>query len=737
MELKNFSIDIDGDGIALVTWNMPGRSMNVWNEAAIAEFSHIVERVVGEEAIKGLVITSGKDTFCAGADLTMLAAMKDRFALASAERGEKAAMKTLFEDVGKLSHMCRRMELAKKPVVAAINGTALGGGFELALAAHARIAAHNDKTRLGLPEVKVGLIPGSGGTQRIPRMIPAQDALQLLVQGQELKLDRALAMKLVDKVVPASELINEAKAWIKANPKAAAPWDRDGFKIPGGPVYSAGGAQVWPAAAAIARRETSGNYPAVKAILQAVYEGLLVPFDLALRIEARYFTHIVRTPEAAAMIRTLFMSMGDLNKGARRPQNIAPTKLETIAVIGAGFMGAGIAQVSARAGMTVYLVDRDEASAQKGKDHIVTALSDQVNKGRMASAERDTILQRVRPTSNYDDLKGIDFVVEAVFENRDVKKDVIEKTLAVIGKDVIFASNTSTLPITSLAAYSNRPADFVGVHFFSPVDRMMLVEIIMGKKTNDRALAAAMDYVKAIRKTPIVVNDSRGFFANRCVGNYVLEGHLMLSEGVPAAMVENLARMAGMPVGPLALNDEVAIDLAWKILQAAKNDLGVKAVDTRQEHLLDEMVNKRERLGRKNGKGFYDYPAGGKKSLWPGLVDIMKPGDPDKFDKDDLMRRFLVTQALEAARCVEDNVITDVREADVGSILGFGFAPFSGGVLSYIDAMGTESFVALCEYFAKKYGKRFKPNKLLKDMAEKHETFYGRFAAKGTAQQAA
>ncbi len=738
MSMTNFKLEIDSDGIATVTWDMPGRSMNVWNEDAIGEFAAVVERLHTDDTIKGMVITSGKETFCAGADLTLLSTMKARFERLTIERGEKPAMKALFEEASKLGQMFRRLELAKKPVVAALNGTALGGGFELALAAHGRIAAQNDKTRLGLPEVKVGLIPGAGGTQRIPRLVPAQDALQLIVQGQELKLDRASAMKLVDKVVPPADLIAEAKAWIKANPKAAAPWDRDGFKLPGGPVYSAGGSQVWPAAAAIARRETNGNYPAVKAILSAVYEGLLVPFDTALRIEARYFTSVLRSPEAAAMIRTLFMSMGELNKGARRPPGVAPSKLQTIAVIGAGFMGAGIAQVSARAGMTVYLVDRDEAAAQKGKEHIIQALTDQVNKGRMKAAEKDMILERVRPTANYDDLRSIDFVVEAVFENRDVKKDVIEKTLAVIGKDVIFASNTSTLPITSLAAYSSRPEDFVGVHFFSPVDRMMLVEVILGKKTNDRALATAMDFVKAIRKTPIVVNDSRGFFANRCVLNYVREGHIMLTEGVPAAMVENLARMAGMPVGPLSLNDEVALDLAWKILQATKTDLGVKAVDERQENLLEEMVVKRERFGRKNGKGFYDYPQGGKKSLWPGIVDIIKPTDnPDKFDRDDLMRRFLVTQALEAARCVEDGVITDMREADVGSILGFGFSPFTGGVLTYIDQMGTEAFVALCEFFAKKYGKRFKPNKLLKEMAEKNETFYGRFASGAGARQAA
>jgi 3-hydroxyacyl-CoA dehydrogenase/enoyl-CoA hydratase/3-hydroxybutyryl-CoA epimerase len=734
---QSFTFDVDSDGIALLTWDMPGRSMNVWNEAAIEEFEALIERFATDATVKGLVVTSGKDSFCAGADLTMLATMNARFSELVAARGEQAAKRFLFDEAGRLGRVFRKMETAKKPVVAAINGTALGGGFELALAAHRRIAAQSDKTKLGLPEVKVGLIPGAGGTQRIPRLVQTQDALQMIIQGQELRLDKALALKLVDEVVAPENLIAAAKEWAKANPKAQAPWDADKFKLPSGPVYSVAGANVWPPAAAIYRRETADNYPAAKLILRAVYEGLLVPFDIGLRIEQRFFTAALQTKEAAAMIRSLFVSMGELNKGARRPAGVPATKLTKVAVLGGGgFMGQGIANVTARAGIEVVLLDRDLEAAQKGKDAIAKGLGEQVMKGRMKSADKDALLARITPTSDYGDLKDVDLVVEAVFENRDVKKAVIQQTEAVIGTDIVFGSNTSTLPITSLAAYFGRPKDFVGIHFFSPVERMMLVEIIKGAETGDKALATALDYVKAIKKTPIVVNDTRGFFANRCVTNYIREGHLMLAEGVPPAMIENLAKMAGMPVGPLSLNDEVGVDLAWKILQATKADLGADAIDATQQRLLDEMVAKRERLGRKNGKGFYDYPKGGKKALWPGLAELAPPKDPDGFDHDEIMKRFLVVQALEAARCMEEGVVTDPREADVGSILGFGFAPFSGGALSYIDGMGAEEFLALAEYLEERHGPRFAAPKLLEEMAEQGETFYGRFGTKETAAAA-
>jgi 3-hydroxyacyl-CoA dehydrogenase / enoyl-CoA hydratase / 3-hydroxybutyryl-CoA epimerase len=736
--MANFKIDVDADGIALVTWDMAERSMNVINTSVIEELGALVDKVAADAAIKGVVVTSGKEAFCGGADLTMLEGMGAVFADLVRTKGEEAAAAFVFDESRKLSQVYRRIETSGKPWVCALNGTAMGGGFEFALTCHHRVAADNPKTRLGLPEVKIGLFPGAGGTQRVARMLPPADALQFLLKGDQLKVDRAKAMKLIDAVVPQADLVKAAKDWIKAGGKAKAPWDTEGFRLPGGPVYSKAGMMTFPAANAIYRRETYDNYPAARAILQVVYEGLQVPFDTALRIESRWFAKILRSPEAAAMIRSLFVSMQDLNKGARRPANEPPTRLKKIGVVGAGFMGAGIAQVSAAAGLQVALIDRDQETAEKGKAGLHKALSDRVMKGRIKGAERDELLARITPTADYGALKDCDLVIEAVFEDRKVKSEVIAKIQAVIGDNVILGSNTSTLPITSLASEFKDPTRFVGIHFFSPVDRMMLVEIILGKQTGSKALAVVLDYVRAIRKTPIVVNDSRGFYTSRVVGTYIREGHLMLTEGVPAAMIENVGRIAGMPVGPLALNDEVAVDLAWKILKATEADLGPKAVDPRQKKLLEEMVEKRGRLGRKNGKGFYDYPANGPKKLWPDLVDLQpkKLLAPEKIDVDELKLRLLGIQALETARCFEEKVLTDVREADVGSILGFGFAPFSGGTLSWIDMMGTKNFVALCRKLEKKYGQRFAPNKLLLDLAAKGEGFYQRFAPAKTKEAA-
>ena len=727
--MASFKLDVDSDGMALVTWDMGDRSMNVITMDVIAELGTIVDKVANDAAIKGVVITSGKPAFCGGADLAMLESIRGLYADMVRKQGEEAAAKMVFDESRKLSQLYRRIETCGKPWVCALNGTAMGGGFELALACHYRVAADEAKTRLGLPEIKIGLFPGAGGTQRVARMLQPADALQFLLKGDQLKVDRAKAMKLIDAVVPAADLIKTAKDWVKANSKAKAPWDTEGFRLPGGPVYSKAGMMTFPAANAIYRRETYDNYPAARAILQVVYEGLQLPIDTALRVESRWFAKILRSPEAAAMIRTLFVSMQDLNKGARRPANEPPTSLKKIGVVGAGFMGAGIAQVTAAAGLQVALIDRDQETADKGKAGLHKALSDRVMKGRMKGAERDELLARITPTADYAALKDCDLVIEAVYEDRKVKSDVIAKIQAVIGDKATFASNTSTLPISSLASEFKDPARFIGIHFFSPVDRMMLVEIILGKQTGDKALAVALDYVRAIRKTPIVVNDSRGFYTSRVVGTYIREGHLMLTEGVPAAMIENVGRMAGMPVGPLALNDEVALDLAWKILKATEADLGAKAIDPRQKKLLQEMVEKRGRFGRKNGKGFYDYPANGPKKLWPELADLQqKKLDPDAIDIEELKLRLLGIQALETARCFEEKVLTDVREADVGSILGFGFAPFSGGTLSWIDMMGTKNFVAVCRKLEKKYGARFAPNKLLLDLAAKGEGFYDRFA---------
>jgi 3-hydroxyacyl-CoA dehydrogenase / enoyl-CoA hydratase / 3-hydroxybutyryl-CoA epimerase len=728
MSFTNFTLDVGSDGIALVTWNAPGRTMNVIDPTATQELSAIVEQTATDAAVKGIVVTSGKETFCAGADLTILETLSRTFAQVAASQGEEAANARFFEESRKWSLLCRRIETCGKPWAAAINGTAVGGGFELTLSCHYRVAADNPKTRLGLPEIKVGLFPGAGGTQRVARIMQPADALQFLLKGDQVSADRAKALKLIDAVVPAGDVIRAAKNWIAANPSAKAPWDVEGFKLPGGPVQSKAGVAVFTPANAIYRRETYDNYPAGRAIMQVVYEGLQLPMDQALRVESRYFAKILRSPEAAAMIRSLFVSLQEINKGARRPAAVPRKTFRKIGVLGAGFMGGGIAYVSALAGLDVVLVDRDPETAAKGKAHSQALVDEQVKRGRATAAERDALLARIEPTADYVALKDCDLVIEAVFEDRKIKEEVIGRAQNVIGEQTIFGSNTSTLPITSLAAAFKDRSRFIGIHFFSPVERMNLVEIILGKDTGEAALAGALDYVRAIRKTPIVVNDSRGFYTSRVVGTYLREGHLMLSEGVPAAMIENVGRMAGMPVGPLALNDEVAVDLAWKILKATEADLGADAVDARQKALLQEMVEKRGRLGRKNGKGFYDYPQAGPKRLWPGLADLQPQKlDPDTISVKELKQRFLVMQALETARCIEEGVVTDVREADVGSILGFGFAPFTGGTISYIDGMGTKAFVALCGDFAKRYGARFKPPKLLLDMAKKNETFYGRF----------
>jgi 3-hydroxyacyl-CoA dehydrogenase / enoyl-CoA hydratase / 3-hydroxybutyryl-CoA epimerase len=728
MSLKNFTLDTGSNGIALVTWNAPGRSMNVIDASVTEELSAIIEQTTADTAVKGVVITSGKDTFCAGADLTVLETLSRAFAEYSASHGEEVANARFFEESRTWSLLCRRIETCGKPWVAAINGTAVGGGFELALACHHRIATDNEKTRLALPEIKVGLFPGAGGTQRIARILPPADALQFLLKGDQIGVARAKAMKLVDAVVPTDDLINAARDWIASGGSAKAPWDVEGFKLPGGPVHSKAGMMVFTPANALYRRETYDNYPAARAIMQAVYEGLQLPMDQALRVESRYFANILRSPQAAAMIRSLFVSLQEINKGARRPPAVPRKTFKKIGVLGAGFMGGGIAYVSALAGLDVVLVDRDPETAGKGKAHSQALMNAQVERGRASTADRDALLAHIAPTADYVALKDCDLVIEAVFEDRKIKEEVIGRAQNVLGGETIFGSNTSTLPITSLAAAFKDRARFIGIHFFSPVERMNLVEIIMGKDTGEAALAGALDFVRAIRKTPIVVNDSRGFYTSRVVGTYLREGHLMLADGVPAAMIENVGRMAGMPVGPLALNDEVAVDLAWKILKATEADLGPEAVDARQKALLEEMVEKRGRFGRKNGKGFYDYPQVGPKRLWPGLADLQPNKlDPDAIDVTELKQRLLAIQALETARCIEEGVVTDVREADVGSILGFGFAPFTGGTISYIDGMGSKAFVALCNGFAKRHGARFKPCKLLFDMAKKGETFYGRF----------
>ncbi len=608
MNLANFRYETGADGVALLTWDMPGRSMNVINPEVMSELEQAIDTIVADANVKGCVIASGKNAFSGGADLTMLQQGAAQYAKALKEQGEEAANKMFFENSRKLSLLYRKLETCGKPFAVAINGVCLGGAFELALACHYRVMADDEKTKVGLPEIKVGLFPGAGGTTRVSRIMQTGDALQFLFRGDQVKPKAALGARLVHEIAPKAEIVDRARAWIVNGGKAQAPWDTKDFKNPSGKVFSPTGMMIWPAANAILRRETYNNYPAARAILHSVYEGLQLPMDQALTVESRWFAFILRSKEAAAMIRSLFLSKNELEKGAHRPTEIPPTNLKKIGILGAGFMGAGVGYVSALNGLDVVLIDRDQESADKGKAVIDKLISGSVAKGRATAADKDALMARINATPDYAALAGCDLVLEAVFEDRAVKADVTKRAQAVVGGDVIFASNTSTLPITSLAETAQVPENFIGIHFFSPVEKMLLVEVIMGEKTGDRALATALDFIRIIKKTPIVVNDTRGFYANRCVLNFVREGQIMLTEGVPAAMIENVAKMAGMPVGPLSLNDEVALDLGWKILQATKKDIGDAAIDPRQERVLGYMVEKQGRFGRKNGKGFYDYP---------------------------------------------------------------------------------------------------------------------------------
>ena len=728
MQLRNFRFDLDQDGIALLTWDMEGRSMNVITEAVMDEIDAVIDHVARDAAIKGCVVTSGKAAFSGGADLGMLRRLGADYAPRAAAEGAEAAMQAFFEGSRRLSLLYRKLETSGKPWVAAINGLCLGGAFEWALSCHYRVLADHDAARVGLPEIKVGLFPGAGGTQRVARLMPTGDALQMMVKGEQIRPAAAKAMGLVHALAPAADLVETAKAWLRAGGNPLAPWDQKGFKPPSGRVHSPAGMMVWPAANAIYRRETQDNYPAAKALLGAVYEGLQVPFDVGLRIESRFFAAILRSKEATAMIRTLFVSMGELNKGARRPAAVPKSTLRRVGIVGAGFMGAGIAYATALAGLDVVLLDQTQEAADKGKARSHKLVSDQIAKGRAKTADRDALLARITATTEDEALADCDLVIEAVFEDPAVKKGIFRRVQAVLKPGAILATNTSTLPITALAEGAARPDGIVGIHFFSPVERMPLVEIIKAGRTSDAAIALAFDFVRMLKKTPILVNDARGFYANRCVGAYLFEGHKMVAEGVPPAMIENAGRQAGMPVGPLSLSDEVALDLVRTVVSTG--DGAVVAPDAEQRALLEALVVERGRLGRKNRKGFYDYPEQGPKRLWPGLSDLQTTRlDPDTIDVEDLKHRFLVSQALAAAGAVDEGIVTDPREADVGSILGFGFAPFTGGTLSYIEGMGLAQFVLLCDDLAKRHGPRFAPPQALIDRAREHRAYYPSEAA--------
>ena len=721
--MTDVTYEIDSDGVAVVTWDLEKRSMNVLNFQSLGEYRAIIEKLISDDSVKGIVLRSAKDAFIAGADLTS----SDVFGFDNVQEDKVKAAEKIYNGNMEMQLLFRSMETCGKPFVAAINGHALGGGFEICLSCHYRVAIDNDKIQIGQPEAKVGLIPGAGGTQRVPRLAGVtQDIMGFLLAGTPFTPKKALAAGLINEVTDADNLLNAAKKYILDGGKAVQPWDEKGFRFPGGLPYTPKGAMLWAAASSSLRKNSYNNYPAQTAILSAVYEGVQVPIDAALRIEARYFTKVVMDPRSQNMVRSLFVNMQALSKGARRPKDFEKYDVKKIGILGAGLMGAGIAYVTAKAGIEVVLIDMDQSAAEKGKEYSTKILDKQLSKKKTTEEKKEKLLSLITPTTDYSLLQGADLIVEAVFENRDIKAEVTAKAEAQIAETAVFGSNTSTLPITGLAQNSSRPANFIGVHYFSPVERMPLVEIIMGKETSQETLAKTMDYVQKIRKTPIVVNDSRGFFTSRVFGTYTGEGVAMLAEGINPALIENAGKMTGMPMAPLALSDAVALDLAWKVTTQTKKDFEAEGKEfpvTPMYSIMEEMVEKQGRFGKKNNKGFYEYPENGKKFLWPELSNLCKLSD-EQPDVEELKKRFLYIQALETAKCYEENVLTDVRDADIGAILGWGMAPWTGGPLSYIDMIGIKEFVAEADKLAQKYGERFAPCKLLRDMASKNESFH-------------
>jgi 3-hydroxyacyl-CoA dehydrogenase/enoyl-CoA hydratase/3-hydroxybutyryl-CoA epimerase len=731
--MENFKVDIDADGIAVATFDVPGRSMNTITGGVMRDLAALAEQIKGDAAIKGVVITSGKESgFCAGADLGELNQRGGEAAPKSAE--EK--LKQQFEQSFSLNKTLRALETCGKPVACALEGLALGGGLEIALACHYRVASNNPKIKFGLPESKVGLIPGAGGTQRLPRLIGVQNAAMMILQGQDKSPQEAQGLGFINEVVEPGKTVEAAKTWLKGKPNHVAPWDVKGYRVKDGP-YTPSGAMISIGGNAMVSKQTNMNYPAQQNILAAIYEGVQVPIDAALRLESRYFVKTANTPQAKGMIRSLFVSMQALGKGGNRPQGVPTYQIKKVAVIGAGLMGAGIAYVQAKAGVETVLIDVSQESADKGKDYSKKIVDKDVSRGKISKEKGEALLALIKPSTDYADIKGADLVIEAVFENPALKAEVTRKSEAQLAATAVFGSNTSTLPITGLAEASTRPANFIGIHFFSPVERMGLVEIIMGKETTQETLAKAIDYVLKIRKTPIVVNDHRGFYTSRCFGTYTTEGIEMLREGIAPAIIENVGRQSGMPMGPLEVSDSVGLDTALKIGKQMAEATGQDYKSDPRSQILSWIVEEKGRNGRKAGKGFYEYGADGKPTrIWPELSERIetKVRECPPALKEELTKRFLFRQCIEVARCFEEGVITDPRDADVGSILAWGFAPYSGGCISYMDLFwGLPAFVKEADRLAAQYGDRFKPNALLRDMAAKNESFYARFGEKVSA----
>ncbi len=726
--MTDFTMTKDAEGVATITWDVPGKSMNVMSLNGLQELSDCIDDALADDAVKGIVITSGKEgSFAGGMDLNLLAKMKE-------DAGDEPA-KGLFDGTMQMHGLLRKIERAGmdpktnkggKPIAAALPGTAAGIGLELPLATHRIFLADNPKARIGLPEIMVGIFPGAGGTTRLARKLGAVGAAPFLLEGKMVEPKKAKSGGLVDEVV--ADPVAAAREWV-LNAKDAdlvKPWDAKGYKMPGGAPYHPAGFMNFVGANAMVNGKTQGAFPAAKALLSAVYEGALVPFDTALKIEARWFTHVLMNPSSSAMIRSLFLNKEALEKGAVRPDGVEDQRVKKLGVLGAGMMGAGIALVSAQAGMEVVLIDRDQESADKGKAYTEAYLDKGMKRGKVTAEKKEAMLGLITATPDLDALTGCDLIIEAVFEDPGVKAEMTKKVEAIIAHDCIFASNTSTLPITELAKASVRPEQFIGIHFFSPVEKMLLVEIIKGKETGDRATAKALDYVRQIRKTPIVVNDARFFYANRCIIPYINEGARMITEGVAPQLIDHAAQQLGFPVGPVQLTDETSIDLGAKIARATKAAMGNAYPASAADDLIFWM-EEQGRLGRKANAGFFDYDEKGKRvQYWKGVQDKF-PLAETQPDLIEVQERLMFSQVLEAVRALEEGVLMDIREGDVGAILGWGFAPWSGGPLSWLDIIGTPYAAQRCDELTEKFGERFTCPPLLREMAEKGQTFYGRF----------
>jgi len=713
-----FKYSVDSDGVCFIVIDQPNSAANVMDQKFIDGFKESVNKAIADPVVKGVVISSAKTSFVAGADLKVM----------EASLYEKKDPEDFFNKCFDFSSYLRKIETSGKTFVAAIDGAALGGGFEIALACHARIVSDKKGVVVGLPEVGVGLLPGGGGTQRFLRMLGVEKSLPLLLQGSQLNAKKALEIGLVTQVVSSEDLLKVAKQWVLDHPAEKQPWDREKYQIPGGSSPMLPNiAQFFVGTNASLQAATQHNLPAPRAILSCIYEGMQLPMDTALRVECKYFVKLNLDPVSGNMIRTIFLNKSEADKLSRRPKDVEKKKHEKIGVIGAGLMGAGVAYVAAQSGIEVFLLDRDIAAAEKGKNYAENKMKRDLEKGRIKEEKMVEILSRIHPTTDYANLSQVSLVVEAVFEDREVKAEVYKKAAEHLRKDAVMASNTSALPISGLAKTYVDPTQFIGLHFFSPVERMPLVEIVKGEKTSQVALAHAMDFVGQLRKTPILVNDSRGFFTSRFFGAMINEGVTMVSEGVLPALIEQAAKSAGMAIGPLAVSDEVGLDLANHAAKQAQKDLGPDHRPGSSVSVITTLVEKHERFGRKNGKGFYEYAVDGSKSIWPGLNTIWKIKDEAAQPSlQSVKERLLFAQLVDAAKCFAEKVIDHPADGDVGACLGVGFPIYLGGPYSMMDTLGLDHVIERCDQLTKEFGvERFGVPDSLRAMAKNKQTFYG------------